>query len=107
MAGSNLTFIIDIAVDDYVDTPHTVFVSWTRDETILASGGRINVSDVSDTSNFNQFQAELTFSTLSSTVDNGTYTSTVSVSSTSSYPYVTSALPTTEMANISVSGKNT
>ena len=91
---------------DYVDTPHLVFVSWTRDEAILASGGRITVSDVSNTSNSNQYQAQLMFNTLSSTNDSGTYTGNVSVNSNSTYPYVTSAMSTTEMANISVIGKN-
>ena len=104
LAGSSLTFTIDIAVDDYVDTPHVVFVSWTRNETILASGGRITVSDVSDTNNSNQFQAQLMFSTLSSIADSGMYTSTVSVNGISSYPYVISALPTTQTASINVPG---
>ena len=106
LAGSSLTFTIDISVDDYVDTPHIVFVNWTKDGTIVTNGGRITVSGVSDTSNSNQYQAQLTFSTLSSIADSGTYTSIVSVSSNSNYSYVTSAMSTTEMANINVIDKN-
>ena len=88
-----------------MDTPHTVSVNWTKDGTILTTGGRITVSNVSNTSNSNQYQAQVMFSTLSSTVDSGMYTSVVSVNSDSSYPYVTSALSTSEMVNISITGK--
>ena len=105
LAGSRLTFTIDISVDNYLDTPHIVLVSWIRDETIVTNGARITVSNVSSTNDSYLYQAQLMFSALSSTVDSGMYTSNVIVSSISSYPYVTSALPTTKMASINVTGK--
>ena len=89
-----------------MDTPHIVLVNWTRNCTVLGSGGRITVTEVSDMSNSIQYQAQLVFITLSSTDDSGMYTSIVSVSRISSYPYVTSALPSTKTANINVLGKD-
>ena len=106
LAGSNLTFTIGISVDSYVDTPHTLFVSWTRNGSILNNGERIIVSNVSNTSGSNLYQAQLIFSSLSSTIDSGTYATSVSINSIPSFPYVTSALPTTEMVKITVTGKN-
>ena len=106
MAGSSLTFTIDISEGTYLDTPHIVLVSWTRDETIVTNGARITVSNVSSTNDSNLYQAQLMFSVLSSTIDSGMYVSNVSVSSIPSYPYITSALPTTKMASINVTGKN-
>ena len=105
MAGSNLTFTIAISVDSYVDTPHTVSVSWARNGNILTNGGRITVSDVFNTNYLNLYQAQLIFSSLSSTTDSGMYTTSASVNSVSSNPYVTTALPTTETINITVNGK--
>ena len=106
MAGSSLTFTIDISMNNYLDTPHNVLVSWIRDGTIVTNGARITMSNVSSTNNSNLYQAELVFSALSSTIDSGMYTSNVIVSSIPSYPYVTSALPTTKMTTINVTGKN-
>ena len=106
LAGSNLTFTIDISVDSNMDSPHTVSVNWTRDGIILTNGERITLSNVSNVNGSNLYQAQLMFSTLSSTMDSGMYASIISINSISPNPYIIDTLPTTEILDINVNGKH-
>ena len=87
LAGSTLTIYCDIAIDDTVDTPFNVTTTWTRNDTVLVSNSRVMITGPYST-DFNQYQSRIEFSTLSSTMDSGVYTCDVSVTSDSDYLYV-------------------
>ena len=87
LAGSTLTIYCDIAIDVNVDTSFNVTTTWTHNNTVLLSNSRVTIIDPYSTS-FNMYQPHIEFSTLSSTIDSGTYTCDVSVASNSDYLYV-------------------
>ena len=89
LAGSPLTITCDFDIDDQVDTPILVDVKWTMFDNgkTLISNDRIAISSVSQT-DVNQYRSQITFTTLSSTYDSGTYRCTVNTSSDADYIYV-------------------
>lgn len=94
LAGSNLNLTADITVDSNIDTPHIVSAVWHRNGNSLSSDERIDVLDAFSVPGINQYRSQVVFSSLSSTVDSGTYTCTVVVDSELAYPYITSASAT-------------
>ena len=84
LAGSTLTIYCDIAIDVNVDTPFNVTLTWTHNNTVLLSNSRVTIINPYSTS-LNGYQSRIEFSTLSSTLDSGTYTCDVSVTSNSDY----------------------
>ena len=87
LAGSTLTIYCDITIDVNVGTPFNVTLTWTHNNTILLSNSRIMIIDSYSTS-LSVYQSRIEFSTLSSTLDSGTYTCDVSVTSNSDYLHV-------------------
>ena len=104
LSGHNLTITANISVDGNIDTPLTVSTVWARDGNSLSTNERFSISDVSNVSGMNQYQAQIVFSTLSSANDSGTYNCTVQVESESTYTYILSASGTGS-ATIDVNGK--
>ena len=90
LAGSPLTMICDVDVDDQVDIPIYVDIEWTMSGSPLTSNDRITVGDVNETG-FNQYRSQVIFSTLSSTHDSGQYNCTVNITSGEDYIYVADA----------------
>ena len=101
LAGSTLTIYCDIAIDVNVDTPFNVTTTWTRDNKVLLSNSRVTIIDLNSTS-LNGYQSRIEFSTLSSTIDSGTYTCDVSVTSDSNYLYVFDAADVNDTTTFSV-----
>ena len=87
LAGSTLTIYCDITIDVNVDTPFNVTTTWTHNNTVLLSNSRVTIINPYSTS-FNKYQSRVEFSTLSSTIDPGTYTCHVSVTSNSDCLYL-------------------
>ena len=104
LAGSNLTIYCDIAIDDTVDTPFNVTTTWTRNDTVLVSNSRVMIIEPYST-DFNQYQSRIEFSTLSSTMDSGVYTCDVSVTSDSDYLYLFDADDENDSTTFTVIGK--
>ena len=90
VAGSTVTIYCDIAIDDNIDTPFNVTTTWTCNNTVLVSNSRVMIFEPYST-DFNQYQSRIEFSTLSSTIDSGAYTCDVSVTGDSDYLYVIDA----------------
>ena len=90
LAGSTLTIYCDITIVANVDTPFNVTTTWTHNNTVLVSNSRVMIIEPFST-DFNEYQSRIEFSTLSSTIDSGVYTCDVSVTSDSDYLYVIDA----------------
>ena len=104
LAGSTLTIYCDIAIDVNVDTPFNVTTTWTRNNTVLLSNSRVTIIEPYST-DFNEYQSRIEFSTLSSTMDSGVYTCDVSVTSDSDYLYVFDADNENDTTTFTVIGK--
>ena len=104
LAGSTLTIYCDIAIDANVDTPFNVTTTWTRNNTVLVSNSRVTIIEPYST-DFNEYQSRIEFSTLSSTIDSGAYTCDVSVTSDSDYLYVIDAENENDTTTFTVIGK--
>ena len=90
LAGSDLIIYCDIIIHENVDTPFNITTIWIHNEDIVMTDFR-RMSYGPYSTGFNQYQSRIEFSTLSSTVDNGTYTCNVSVTSNPHYSYVSNA----------------
>ena len=99
-----MTIYCDITIDVNVDTPFNVTTTWTHDNTVLLPNSRIMIIDPYSTS-LNGYQSRFEFSTLSSTIDSGTYTCDVSVASDSHYLYVIDAKNVNDTTTFTVVGK--
>ena len=105
LAGSTLTIYCDITIDVNVDTPFNVTTTWTLDNTVLLlPNSRVTIIEPFST-DFNKYQSRIEFSTLSSTIDSGTYTCDVSVTSDSDYLYVIDAENGNNTTTFTVIGK--
>ena len=105
LAGSTLTIYCDITIDVNVDTPFNVTTTWTLDNTVLLlPNSRVTIIELFST-DFNKYQSRIEFSTLSSTIDSGTYTCDVSVTSDSDYLYVIDAENGNNTTTFTVIGK--
>ena len=105
LAGSTLTIYCDITIDVNVDTPFNVTTTWTLDNTVLLlPNSRVTIIE-SFSTDFNKYQSRIEFSTLSSTIDSGTYTCAVSVASDSDYLYVFDAENGNNTTTFTVIGK--
>ena len=90
LAGSDLIIYCDIIIHENVDTPFNITTTWIHNDDIVMTDFR-RMSYGPYSTGFNQYQSRIEFSTLSSTVDNGTYTCNVSVTSDPHYSYVSDA----------------
>ena len=104
LAGSTLTIYCDIGIDDNVDTPFNVTTTWTHNSTVLVSNSRVMIVEPYST-DFNQYQSRIEFSTLSSTIDSGAYTCDVSVTGDSDYLYVIDADNENDTTTFTVTSK--
>ena len=104
LAGSTLTIYCDIDIDVNVDTPFNVTTTWTRSNIVLVSNSRVMIIGPYST-DFNQYQSRIEFSTLSSTMDSGVYTCDVSVTSDSDYLYVFDAENENDSTTFNVIGE--
>lgn len=128
LAGSQLAVYCDITIDPKVNIPLTIDVFWTMNDNIErpvapAEGGeslpteapltpivltngmndRINISHPMPLSG-NLYRSILTFVTLSSSMDNGTYTCNVTVRSLQGYSNVLSSNYAYNSTSITVTG---
>ena len=122
LAGSELTITCDITIDPHVNTPFIINTIWVMlDEfrsgmgtqldnmrTVLRNGSdsrqsRISLNDPLKT-DFNTYQSQVQFSTLSSSMDSGIYTCIVDVISTAGYTYIKSASTSNITTNVTVVG---
>jgi hypothetical protein len=100
LAGSPLNITCVTTLDPGVDTPVTIVTTWTNGMNSITPGdSRLMIHDPVSTGP-NQYQSVLTFNTLSSTRDNGTYTCTVVVNS--NIEYVEDSTSVSESSSISV-----
>ena len=105
LAGSTLKIYCDITTDVNVDTPFDVTTTWTLDNTVLLlPNSRVTIIEPFST-DFNKYQSRIEFSTLSSTIDSGTYTCDVSITSDSDYLYVFDADDEGDTTAFTVIGK--
>ena len=105
LAGSSLNVTCTIILDSRVDTPVIVTPTWSlvRTKTEISTNSRIMIHNLSSTDN-RLYQSVLTFNELSE-VDSGTYQCTVSVRSTTDYPYVLTADNVSKNVFINVKSK--
>ena len=122
LAGSELTISCDITIDPHVNTPFIINTIWVMlDEfrsgmetqldnmrTVLRNGSgsgqsRISLNDPLKT-DFNTYQSQVQFSTLSSSMDSGIYTCTVYVIPMAGYTYINAASTTNITTNFTVVG---
>ena len=92
-----------INIDPAVDIPYTIRVTWMKSGALIVGSDRIIISNVTRLSPYTH-EAYLSWSTLSSASDTGTYTCQATVSSESSLLYVRGTSQT-DMETITVQGK--
>ena len=105
VAGSSLNITCFIFLDSRIDTPVNVTTTWSLvgTETEISADSRIIIHNLPSTDSW-LFQSVLTFNELSEE-DNGTYQCTVSVRSTTDYPYVLPADNVSKNVSINVESK--
>ena len=106
LAGSSLNITCTIILDSRVDTPVIVTPTWSlvRTETDISTNSRIMIHNLPSTDSL-LYQSVLTFNELSEE-DSGTYQCTVSVRSTTYYPYVLPADNVSKNVAINVKSKD-
>ena len=105
LAGSSLNITCTIILDSRVDTPVIVTPTWSlvRTETEIITNSRIMIHNLPSTDSW-LYQSVLIFNELSEE-DSDTYQCTVSVRSTTDYPYVLPADNITKNMSINVKSK--
>ena len=122
LAGSELTITCNITIDPHVNTPFIINTIWVmlnevrsgmgtqldNMRTLLRNGSgsgqsRISLNDPLKT-DFNTYQSQVQFSTLSSSMDSGIYTCIVDVIPTAGYTYIKSASTSNITTNVTVVG---
>ena len=122
LAGSELTISCDITIDPHVNTPFIINTIWVMlDEfrsgmgmqldnmrAVLRNGSgsgqsRILINDPLKT-DFNTYQSQIQFSTLSSSMDSGIYTCIVDVIPMAGYTYINAASTSNITTNFTVVG---
>ena len=107
LAGSKLTITCYVTINPHINTPFIVKTMWTKDEILIVSSGngRILLYNTSLT-DYNKYDTQIYFSTLSSSVDSGIYTCIVDVLPVSGYIYITASNTTNVTTNITIIGKD-
>ena len=113
LAGSELTITCDITIDPNVNTPFIVNTVWTMlGENSSGIGMQITDPDSSGSrqsgislidlieTDFNTYRSQVQFTTLSSSMDSGSYTCTVDVIPIAGYNYVNAASTTNITTNL-------
>ena len=105
LAGSSLNITCTITLDSRVDTPVIVTPTWSlvRTKTEITTNSRIMIHNLPLTDSW-LYQSVLTFNELSEE-DSGTYQCTVSIRSTTDYPYVLPADNVSKNVFINVQSK--
>ena len=107
LAGSSLTINCNIDMQATINTDFTFHVIWSHNSNSIADGNKSSrIATVAPRMIApNHYQAQLIFTTLSSSVDTGFYTCTVIVDSLDSLLYVEAAIPVSNTANVVVQGE--
>ena len=89
LAGSTLTIICVINIPLTVNTPINIEMIWSKDgdDEIENADPRINITTATETMS-NRYQTQLVFSTLSSSMDSGSYECSIGIKSNDSLLYV-------------------
>ena len=89
LAGSTLTIICVINIPLTVNTPINIEMIWSKDgdDEIENADPRINITTATETMP-NHYQTQLVFSTLSSSMDSGSYECSIGINSNDSLLYV-------------------
>ena len=105
LAGTTLQLECSVQLDNLgaVDTAVSLSTTWDRSGVELMDGDRITIAQTQIDPY--EYQSILTFSTVSSTMDNGNYTCTATVSPTDNEQYVASSTRG-DFHSISVTGKH-
>ena len=110
LAGSSLVISCNIVISLSVNTPISVHVTWSPFDSNSASGSgdknnstRVTVVAVREILP-NHYQSQLVFTTLSSSMDTGNYTCSITVDSEDSLVYVSDAVPVNSTAAVLVQG---
>ena len=80
-----------------------VIMEWTRDGSGIENSSRVNFTMATETSP-SHYQTQLVFSTLSSSMDSGTYECSVTINSGSSLLYVDNSTLVNESTTVNIQG---
>ena len=107
LAGSTLTITCVIDIPFTVNTPFDVEMMWSKDDDDdfdTYANPRINITMVTMIST-NRYQSQLVFSTLSSSMDSGSYECSIGINSNNTLLYVEDSALVNESTTVSVKGK--
>ena len=102
-AGSRQTLTCTVLLDELVDTLVNVSILWRKSGVLISNNSRISVSDVSRISN-HVYQARVTFSPVSMTLDSGQYSCKTSVSASPASPHIADSPSITTLYSLTVEG---
>ena len=80
-----------------------VIMEWTRDGSSIENSSRVSYTMATETSP-SHYQAQLVFSTLSSSTDSGNYACNVTINSNDSLLYVEGSVSVNERTTVSIQG---
>ena len=101
LAGSSLVISCNIVISLSVNTPFNVHINWSLNGDLYIDSPHVTVKE---TSSSHHYQSQLVFTTLSSSMDTGNYTCSITVDSEDSLVYVSDAVPVNSTAAVLVQG---
>ena len=104
LAGSSLVISCNIVISLSVNTPFNVHTNWSLNGEPYINSPRVTTTSVKETSSSHHYQSQLVFTTLSSSMDTGNYTCSITVDSEDSLVYVSDAVPVNSTAAVLVQG---